>query len=663
MSTTFDQAALPRDEGKAGPVDPKPPLSPNPPEIAERLEAAWRESPGLKGWFGSVDHKVIGIRYLFTAFVFLVVGGCEALVMRIQLARPDATVLTPEQYNQLFSMHGVTMIFLYALPILSGFSNFLWPLMLGSRDMAFPRLNALSYWLFLAAGIFLYLSFPFGAAPDGGWFAYVPNTASEFSPGPNIDVYCLGLIFLGISTTVGSANFVVTLLRMRAPGMSINRLPIIVWGTLTASIANLFAVPAVSLACLFLWFDRNLGTHFFEVSGGGQPLLWQHLFWIFGHPWVYAIVLPAMGMVSDALPVHCRRPLVGYTLVAMATVATMVVGFGVWLHHMFATGVPTLALSFFSAASFVIAIPSAVSVFAWIATIWTGRARITVPFLFFTSVILLFVIGGVSGVMTASLVLDWQLTDTYFIVAHLHYVLIGINLFAVVGAVYHWFPKMSGRMMDERLGRWVFGLMFIGFNLAFLPMHWLGLAGMPRRVWTYGADMGFSTTNMIISIGAFLFAFGLLLFFINIWRGARTGRIAGPNPWDGPTLEWAISSPPPVYNFAVIPLVASRHPLWEERLGDTDERSQFAEGFLLDQGKETLAVTPLDGEPDVILKMPGDSWLPFCLSVSLMPLFGGLLAHSVVLAAIGALAVLVILILWFAPHPATVEDEAVRVYG
>ncbi|MEO6092798.1 MAG: cytochrome c oxidase subunit I [Novosphingobium sp.] len=645
------------------PVDPNPPISPNPPEIAETLEAAWGEAPGLKGWFGSVDHKVIGIRYLFTAFAFLIIGGIEALVMRVQLAGPDASLLSPEQYNQLFSMHGVTMIFLYALPILSGFSNYLWPLMLGSRDMAFPRMNALSYWLFLAAGIFLYLSFPLGAAPDGGWFNYVPNSSSEFSPGPNIDVYCLGLIFLGISTTVGSANFVVTLLRMRAPGMSMNRLPIIVWGTMTASVANLFAVPAVSLACLFLWFDRNLGTHFFEISGGGQPLLWQHLFWMFGHPWVYAIVLPAMGMVSDALPVHCRRPLVGYTLVAMATVATMVVGFGVWLHHMFATGVPTLALSFFSAASFVIAIPSAISVFAWIATIWTGRARITVPFLFFTSVILLFVIGGVSGVMTASLALDWQLTDTYFIVAHLHYVLIGINLFAVTGAIYHWYPKMSGRMMDERLGRWVFGLMFTGFNLAFLPMHWLGLAGMPRRVYTYAHNMGFSATNMVVTIGAFLFAFGILLFFTNIWLGARSGRAAGPNPWEGPTLEWAVSSPPPIYNFAVIPLVASRHPLWEERIGDTGEKSLFAEGFLLDRGKETLAVTPLDGEPDVILKMPGDSWLPFALSVALMPLFGGLLLHSTLLAALGALATLVILILWYAPHADTAEDEAVRVYG
>ncbi|HSQ95762.1 MAG TPA: cytochrome c oxidase subunit I [Croceibacterium sp.] len=662
MSTTFDDAFRPA-AASTGPVDPRPPLSPNPPEIAATLEAAWEGAPGLKGWFGSVDHKLIGIRYLFTAFAFLVIGGIEALVMRIQLAGPNGSLLSPEQYNQLFSMHGVTMIFLYALPILSGFSNYLWPLMLGSRDMAFPRMNALSYWLFLAAGIFLYLSFPIGAAPDGGWFNYVPNTAAEFSPGPNIDVYCLGLIFLGISTTVGSANFVVTLLRMRAPGMSVNRLPIIVWGTMTASVANLFAVPAVSLACLFLWFDRNFGTHFFEVRGGGQPLLWQHLFWMFGHPWVYAVVLPAMGMVSDALPVHCRRPLVGYTLVAMATVATMVVGFGVWLHHMFATGVPTLALSFFSAASFVIAIPSAISVFAWIGTIWTGRSRITVPFLFFASVILLFVIGGVSGVMTASLALDWQLTDTYFIVAHLHYVLIGINLFAVVGSIYHWFPKMSGRMMDERLGRWVFGLMFAGFNLAFLPMHWLGLAGMPRRVYTYGADMGFSGANLIVSAGAFLFAFGILLFFVNIWLGMRNGRAAGPNPWDGPTLEWAVSSPPPVYNFAVIPLVASRHPLWEDRLDDVGDRSLFAEGFLLDRGKETLAVTPLDGEPDVILKMPGDSWLPFALAVALMPLFGGLLVHSVALAALGALAALAILTLWYWPTNETAEDEQVRVYG
>jgi cytochrome c oxidase subunit I len=665
VSTATVDSARPGSHPAAAlaPVDPDPPRSPVPPEVHATLEHAWAEAPGLKGWFGTVDHKTIGIRYLITAFVFLVIGGIEALVMRIQLAQPNNALLNPAQYNQLFSMHGVTMIFLYALPILSGFSNYLWPLMLGSRDMAFPRMNALSYWLFLAAGVFLYISFPLGAAPNGGWFNYVPNASAEYSPGPNIDVYCVGLIFLGISTTVGAANFVVTLLRMRAPGMSINRVPIIVWGTITASVANLFAVPAVSLACLMLFMDRNLGTHFFDVGGGGQPLLRQHLFWLFGHPWVYALVLPAMGIVSDALPVHCRRPLVGYTLVAMATVATMVVGFGVWVHHMFATGLPTLAMSFFSAASFVIAIPSAVSVFAWIATIGTGRARITVPFLFFTSVILLFVIGGVSGVMTASLALDWQLTDTYFIVAHLHYVLIGINVFSVVGAIYHWFPKMTGRMMSERVGRWVFGLMFGGFNIAFLPMHWLGLIGMPRRIYTYPPGMGFGGVNLAVTIGAFIFAAGIALFFVETLRGRLTGRLAGPNPWDGPTLEWAVTSPPPVYNFAVIPLIASRHPLWEERIAESDDRSRLDEGFLLDHGKETLGVTPLDGEPDVILKMPGDSWLPLALSVALFVLFGGMLLMSPAVGAVGLVASLVILALWFWPHAQPQGDEEVRVYG
>ncbi|WP_205214946.1 MULTISPECIES: cytochrome c oxidase subunit I [Sphingomonas] len=663
MSTTLDRPADWKAPQDAGPVDGAPLASVIPAEAERRLAEAWEDSPGLRGWFGTVDHKKIGIRYIITAFVFLTIGGVEALVMRLQLAQPNNNLLNPEQYNQLFSMHGVTMIFLYALPILSGFSNYLWPLMLGSRDMAYPRLNALSFWLYVVSGIFLYVSFPLGAAPNDGWFNYVPNGSAEYDPGPNIDVYCLGMIFLGISTAVGSANFVVTLLRMRAPGMSLNRVPIIIWGTLTASAANLLAIPAVSLACLMLWFDRNFGTHFYDIGGGGQPLLWQHLFWMFGHPWVYAVVLPAMGMVSDGLPVHCRRPLVGYTLVAMATVTTMVVGFGVWLHHMFATGLPSLALSFFSAASFVIAIPSAISVFAWIATIWTGRARLTVPFLFFTSVILLFVIGGVSGVMTASLALDWQLTDTYFIVAHLHYVLIGINLFAVVGAVYHWFPKMTGRMMNERLGYWVFGLMFGGFNVAFLPMHLLGLEGMPRRVYTYGADMGFGTTNLVVTVGAITFAGGIGLFFLSILLARLSGRPAGPNPWDGPSLEWSIPSPPPAYNFAVIPLIASRHPLWEDRLLAEDQpHSRLAEGYLLDEGKETLGVTPLDAEPDVILKMPGDSILPVLLSVSLLPLFGGMLLLKPWFAAAGAAAAFAILIAWFWPHPVLQREEQARMY-
>src|SRR6201986_4235945 len=460
------------------------------PALADRLKELWETRPGFIGWLSTVDHKEIGIRYIVTAFAFLIAGGLEALIFRLQLSWSNLHVLSPEQYDQLFSTHGMTMIFLYAGPVLSGFSNYLWPLLLGARDMALPRLNALSYWIYLCAGIFLYAAFAAGFGPNDGWFNYVPYAARAYNNGPNIDFYSLGMILLGISTTVGSINFIVTFLRMRAPGMSINRVPILVWGTLTASAANVFAIPAVSLAFFLLWMDRNVGTHFFDVPAGGQPLLWQHLFWMFGHPWVYAIVLPAMGMVSDGLPVFCRRPLVGYSLVALSTVATMILGFGVWVHHMFSTGLPGLSLSFFSGASIIITVPSAVAVFAWLATIWNGRPVITTAFRFFASMILLFVIGGVSGFMTASVPVDWQLTDTYFVVAHLHYVLIGINVFPVLGAAYFWFPKITGRLLDERLGRLNFWTMFIGFNLAFLPMHLSGLLGMPRRIYTYSEGIG-----------------------------------------------------------------------------------------------------------------------------------------------------------------------------
>lgn len=614
------------------------------------LARTWETEPGIAGFFSTVDHKQIGIRYIVTAFVFLILGGLEALVMRIQLARPGQNLLTPEQYDQLFSTHGMTMIFLYALPVLSGFSNYLWPLLLGARDMALPRLNAFSYWVYVAAGIFMYVGFAIGAGPNDGWFNYVPYASGPFNPGMSMDFYALGMIFLGISTTVGAANFLVTLFRTRAPGMSINRIPILIWGTLTASAANLLVVPAVSLAFFLLWMDRQFGTHFFDVASGGQPLLWQHLFWMFGHPWVYAIVLPAMGMVSDGLPTFCRRPLVGYTPVALSTVATMILGFGVWVHHMFATGLPSLALSFFSAASIIIAVPSAVAVFAWTATIWTGRPVITTAFLFFSSMIVLFTIGGVSGFMTGSVPVDWQLTDTYFVVAHLHYVLIGINLFPVVGGIYYWFPKMTGRMLDERIGRWNFWTMFVGFNIAFLPMHLVGLWGMPRRVYTYPAGIGFDWLNLIVSIGSFIFAIGVLLLLVNVVRSLKHGAIAGANPWDAPTLEWSVSSPPPPYNFAVIPRVVSRHPLWEDRLKEREVRSATQEGLLLDHGRETIATTPLDAVPDLILKMPEDSYMPFALGVALAAGFTGLLLHWWWLVVIAGIAVAASIVIWLWPE-------------
>jgi cytochrome c oxidase subunit I len=428
-----------------------------------------------------------------------------------------------------------------------------------------------------------------------------------------------------------------------------------IWGTTTVSVGNLLAVPAVSLAFFLLWTDRQFGTHFYDTSGGGQPLLWQHLFWIFAHPWVYIIVLPAMGMVSDGLPVFCRRPLVAYTLVALATVVTMVLGFGVWVHHMFATGIPMLALSFFSGASFVITLPSAVAVFAWVATIWTGRPVITTAFLYFAAFIAMFVIGGVSGVMTASAAADFQLHDTYFVVAHLHYVLIGINLFGVLGALYFWFPKMTGRLLSERLGRWNFWTVFLGFNLAFLPMHWTGLLGMPRRIYTYPEELGWTTVNLITTIGAFVLAIGILLLLINVLVSLKRGAPAGPNPWDAPTLEWATSSPPPPYNFPVIPVVASRHPLWEDRLHEGSGRSSVERGLVLDEGKETIATTVLDAEPDVILKMPDDSPMPFLTTVAMTAGFAGLLLHWWWLALGGGVATLLGLIVWLWPRHALAQ--------
>jgi len=617
--------------------------------LKRRLQAIWEAPPGWRGLLSTVDHKTIGLRYLVTAFVFLLLGGVEALLMRVQLAGPNGTLLTPEQYNQLFTMHGVTMIFLYSLPMLSGFSNYLWPLLIGSRDMAFPRLNALSYWIFLFAGLLLYASFSLGAGPDAGWFNYVPYSGREFSPGPNVDVYAMGMLLLGVSTTVGSVNFIVTLFRMRAPGMSINRVPILVWGTLTASVANLLAIPAVSLAFLLLWMDRQVGTHFFDVAAGGKPLLWQHLFWIFGHPWVYAVVLPAMGIVSDGLPTFCRRPLVGYSAVALSTMATMLLGFEVWIHHMFATGLPNLALSFFGAASMVISIPSAVAVFAWIATIWLGKPVFKTPLLFFAGFVLLFVMGGVSGVMTAAVPLDWQLNETYFVVAHLHYVLLGINVFPVIGGIHYWFPKFSGRMMNERLGAWSFWVMFIGFNIGFFPMHISGLLGMPRRIYTYAADSGWSTANLVTTVGSFVFALGILMFIANVLWSWRRGAVAGDNPWQAPTLEWSIPSPPPAYNFAVIPSIESRYPLWEDMLDETPQRSQLEEGLLLTQGRETIGSTALDAIPDVILKMPGEAYSPFFLALFLTGALVGLLLHAWWLAAAMTLACAASLVCWMWP--------------
>jgi cytochrome c oxidase subunit I len=630
--------------------------------LRRKLHAIWKTKPGIFGWLGTVDHKEIGIRYLVTSFAFLIIGGLEALVMRVQLAQPDQTLLTPEQYNQLFSMHGITMIFLYALPVLSGFSNYLFPLLLGARDMAFPRMNAFSYWVYLFSGLFIYSSFLVGEMPNDGWFNYAPYSLEEYNPGLNMDFYALGMIMFAISNTAGSINFIVTVMRTRAAGMSLNRIPVMIWGTTTISVGSLLAFPAVSLAFFLLWTDRNFGTHFYETAGGGKPLLWQHLFWLFAHPWVYIIVLPAQGIVSDGLPVFCRQPLVGYTLVVIATITTMILGFGVWVHHMFTTGIPFMALSFFSGASFIITIPSAVQIFCWIATIWYGRPVLKTAFLYFAGFIVMFVIGGVSGVMTAAVPADFQLHDTYFVVAHIHYVLIGINVFAVLGGLYFWFPKFSGRMMDETLGRLAFAFVFLGFNAAFLPMHWTGLLGMPRRIYTYPEGSGWESVNLTTTVGAFVLAIGILLVLVNVLHGLRRGAPAGPNPWDAPSLEWSVPSPPPHYNFAVQPVIASRHPLWEDRLHEGSGKSSLDRGPVLADGKEMLLTSVLDAEPDLIVRMPDDTLWPFLTTVAITVLLAGLLLHLWLLAAAGGAAILLATLGWLWPR-ASMEQTARPYHG
>jgi cytochrome c oxidase subunit I len=613
---------------------------------ATRLTDLWETPHSLWGALATVDHKIVGRRYLVTAFAFLVVGGIEALVMRLQLAGSDLQLLDPEAYNQLYTMHGMTMIFWYAAPILSGFANYLVPLMLGARDMALPRLNAFSYWVFLFSGIFVYASLLMGEAPHGGWFAYVPYTGKTYSPGPGMDFYALSLIFLTISQTGGAINFLATIFRLRAPGMSLNRMPLFMYSTGTISILSVLALPALTAACLFLVLDRNWGTHFFDVPHGGSVLLWQHLFWFFGHPWVYIIFLPATGMVSMILPVFARRPIAGYVYVALSTILTGLVGMGVWVHHMFATGMSQLSMSLFGAASMTISLFSSIQVLAWLATLWYGRPVFKVALGFTLGFIALFVIGGLNGVVTALIPFDWQLTDTYFVVAHLHYVLIGANVFPVFAALYYWFPKITGRLLDERAGWWSFAVMFVGFNLAFLPMHWAGLAGMPRRIYTYPGSMGWDGLNLVITLGAFLFAVGILISVINILFSLRRGAPAGPNPWNADSLEWSVDSPPPPYGSVHIPTVLSRHPLWDEHEEERDPECER----ILDQGRLTVSTSPMEARPLALAKMPEDTIVPLLAALALTALFSAVLVKALWTAGAMALLTMILAGAWLWPE-------------
>ncbi|HEX7091060.1 MAG TPA: cytochrome c oxidase subunit I [Longimicrobiales bacterium] len=515
-------------------------------------------------WVTTVDHKRIGLMYGATSLLFFLVGGIEALLIRIQLARPDNTFLSAEAYNQIFTMHGTTMIFLVAMPLGVAFFNYLIPLQIGARDVAFPRLNALSYWVFLFGALFLNSSFLFGAAPNGGWFGYAPLTGAQYSPGLNMDFWALGLQITGISSILGGINFITTIVNLRAPGMRLMRMPLFTWMTLVTSFLLITALPVFAVALIFLSFDRFYGANFFVTAAGGNAVLWQHLFWMFGHPEVYILVLPAFGMMSEIVPAFSRKPLFGYGTMVYSGILIGMISWGVWAHHMFTTGLGPIADSFFAVSSMLIAIPTGVKIFNWLGTMWGGAIRFTTPMLFAIGLIALFTIGGVSGMMHAVAPSDLQQHDTYFVVAHFHYVIVGAIIMIAFGAIYYWFPKITGRLMDERLGKWNFWLMFVGVNLTFFPMHFAGLLGMPRRIFTYPAELNLGTINFIESLGAFVQAAGVLVFAWNLLRSWRRGQPAGDNPWGAYTLEWATTSPPPPYNFAQIPTVRSREPLRDD---------------------------------------------------------------------------------------------------
>ena len=527
-------------------------------------------------WLMTTDHKKIGVMYMLTGFFFFLAGGVEALLIRTQLAVPNGHVLSPEVYNQVFTMHGTTMIFLFVMPTLTGFGNFVVPLMIGARDMAFPRLNAFGYWMVLFAGIFLSSSFLLGQAPNGGWFNYAPlseltsncGNAVMCTPALNEDFWLLGILLLGISSIAGSLNFVVTILKMRAPGMTINRMPLFTWMTLITAFLLLFAIPSLTAASVLELLDRHLGAHFYQFAAGGDPLLWQHLFWSFGHPEVYILILPAFGMISEVLPVFSRKPIFGYTFIAWSGVAIGFLSFTVWAHHMFAVGLPPIAQAFFATSTTLIAIPTAVKIFNWIATIALGKVSLKVPMLFACGFIAMFLIGGLDGAALAVVPFDYQVTDTYFVVSHLHYVLFGGTVFGIFAGFYYWFPKMSGRLMNERLGQIQFWLMLIGINLTFFSMHILGLLGMPRRVYTYPDNLGWNDINLLQTVGAFMLGLAIMVFFWNLITSLRSGLPAGDDPWDAYTLEWDTSSPPVHYNFLTIPTVRSRRPFYDMKNPD-----------------------------------------------------------------------------------------------
>ena len=583
---------------------------------------------GIIGWITTIDHKRIGILYGISAIVFFVIGGIEALLMRIQLAQPNSGIISPEVYNQLFTMHGTTMIFLAIMPLSAAFFNYLIPLMIGARDVAFPRLNAFSYWTFLFGGILLNSSWILGGAPNAGWFAYAPLTSIEYNPGMGVTFWAMGLQVLGIASLAAAFNFIVTIINLRAPGMKLTQMPVFVWMTFVTSFLIVLAFPVITVALIELLFDRLFGSNFFATSAGGDPLLWQHLFWVFGHPEVYILILPAMGIISEILPTFSSKPLFGYPVIVFSGIVIGFMGWAVWSHHMFTVGLGPIANAAFSITTMLIAIPTGVKIFNWIATMWKGQVRFTSPMLFALGFISMFIIGGLSGMMHAVAPSDAQQQDTYFIVAHIHYVLFGGSIFALIAGLYYWYPKITGRLMNEKLGKLNFFLTFVGFNLTFFPMHFLGLEGMPRRIYTYDANIGFDLWNLVATIGSIILGISILALLHNMFWSKRKGEIAGNDPWDGRTLEWSIPSPPPHYNFASIPTVNKVDDFWYSKQK---------------QIKNEVPAEASDDEANI--HMPSPSFFPFIVSLGIVITAYGLM-YYIPMAIIGLLITIIGIYAW-----------------
>jgi cytochrome c oxidase subunit I+III len=610
-------------------------------DLDKKLREVWWMPRGLAS-ITNVNSQAIGKRYIVTAFTFFILAGLLALTMVLQLSRNNQDLLSHELYNQFFTMHGTTMMFLFAVPVMEGIAVYFVPLMIGARDMVFPRLNAFGYFVYLIAGITIWISLFLGVAPNAGWFNYVPLAGPEFSPAVNIDVYTIGITFLELSGLTAAVELIITIFKLRAPGMSLSRMPLFVWAALVMSFMIVFAMPPLVLGSIFLEADRLIGTHFYNAVLGGNPLLWQHMFWWFGHPEVYIIAIPAFGMASTIIPTFARRPIVGHLIVAIAIVIIGTLSFGLWVHHMFAAQISILGMSLFAAASMAIALPSGAQVFAWIGTIWDShRVEWRTPMLWATGFIMLFTIGGLTGPMLAAIPWDWQVTDTHFVTAHFHYVLVGGAVFPLIGGLYYWFPKMTGRMMNERLGKWSFWLAFIGFNIAFFTLHYTGLLGMPRRVNTYLAGQGFDTPMQITLVGAVILAVGLGITLWNVIFSLRRGPPASDNPWNAPTLEWATSSPPPPYSFLYIPVVYSANPLW-----DDESKKEGPQGYQPGtEYREMITTSALDAVPQHRIAVAWPSIWPLALAVSTAVAFLGLLFNPICLP-IGAFMSLVALVGW-----------------